>query len=314
MLAYRRDGTMGKIINRDSVPFATSGKQTVGWLTYDALAGNVSDEIIQRLKEGADQEDNWASYDCYDEYDIFYFAIPEELKDKASMPQLGACVSKDEVLIVYAHWHDRPVDFVPTILKNAIAKKSSAQRGLLAVVDILTRNDGLFLAKIEDEITTLEERIMASSDFELKGLNDEISELRRRLQPMQQTYEQLMDALEDLMEDENDVYDVADTKYATRIHNRAERLYKTVINLRDYVSQVREAYQTQVDNSLNSVMKVFTVITAIFLPLTLLVGWYGMNFDAIEEFKWQYGYVYVIVLSVVIAGFCLAWFKHKKWF
>jgi magnesium transporter len=60
-------------------------------------------------------------------------------------------------------------------------------------------------------------------------------------------------------------------------------------------------------------MKIFTVITAIFLPLTFLVGWYGMNFETINEFKWDYGYVYVIVISILIAGGCLAWFKHKHW-
>jgi magnesium transporter len=131
---------------------------------------------------------------------------------------------------------------------------------------------------------------------------------------MQQAYEQLMDALEDLMENDNGFYSEPDIKYATRIHNRVERLYKTVINLRDYITQLREAYQTQIDIGLNSIMKVFTVLTAIFLPLTLLVGWYGMNFESIAEFGWKYGYAMVIIISAAIVVACLVFFKRKKWF
>ena len=62
----------------------------------------------------------------------------------------------------------------------------------------------------------------------------------------------------------------------------------SVLNLRDYLSQVREAYQSQIDINLNNVMKIFTVITAIFLPLSLIAGWYGMNFN-MPEYQSPYG-------------------------
>lgn len=91
-------------------------------------------------------------------------------------------------------------------------------------------------------------------------------------------------------------------------------MYKTVINLRDYVSQVREAYQAQIDIGLNKIMKVFTVISAVFLPLTFLVGWYGMNFESMPEFSWKYGYIFAIGLTLLIIVVCLVIFKRKKWF
>ena len=65
---------------------------------------------------------------------------------------------------------------------------------------------------------------------------------------------------------------------------------------------------------LNQTMKLFTVITSIFFPLTIIVGWYGMNFQSMPEFAWKYGYLYVILLSVfVVAAFVLLG-KRKKWF
>lgn len=302
---------MAKVI--DVLPHVSVGKQLVGWLQHSDLKNKVPDDVFQRMHEGAEQEDNWASYDCYENYDIFYLRIPMELKDKASLESLTAYISGNEVLIAYTHWRDTDDDFIPHIIRNTATKRDSAQRTMLAILDFLTKNDGLFLAKLEDRIITLEESVMSATPYELKGKNSKISELRREIHPMEQFYEQLMDALEDFIENENEIYSDADIKYATRIHNRAERLYKTVINLRDFISQVREAYQTQIDIGLNDVMKIFTVLTAIFLPLTLLVGWYGMNL-IIPEFEWEYGYPAVIALSIAIVVGCLIFFKRKKWF
>jgi magnesium transporter len=92
-----------------------------------------------------------------------------------------------------------------------------------------------------------------------------------------------------------------------------DRLYRNVNNLRDYVTQVREAYQAQEDINLNSIMKLFTVITAIFLPLTLIVGWYGMNFP-MPEYNLSFGYPLVIALSALVVAVCVGYFKKHDWF
>ena len=60
-------------------------------------------------------------------------------------------------------------------------------------------------------------------------------------------------------------------------------------------------------------MTVLTVITSIFLPLTLIAGWYGMNFRYMPELEWRWSYPAVLVVSVLIVVFCLIWFRKKKW-
>ena len=82
--------------------------------------------------------------------------------------------------------------------------------------------------------------------------------------------------------------------------------------LREYSLQISDAYQTQIDIRQNVVMKVLTVVTAIFLPLTLIAGWYGMNFDYMPELRWDYGYLYVFILSIMVVIGCLWIFKRKK--
>ncbi|MBE6822571.1 MAG: hypothetical protein E7518_05645 [Ruminococcaceae bacterium] len=85
-----------------------------------------------------------------------------------------------------------------------------------------------------------------------------------------------------------------------------------VLNLRDYITQVREAYLSQVDIKLNEIMKLFTVVTGIFLPLTLLVGWYGMNFKNMPELDWPYGYGCAILLSAFFVALSVFYFRKRK--
>ena len=65
---------------------------------------------------------------------------------------------------------------------------------------------------------------------------------------------------------------------------------------------------------MNQTMKHLTVLTTIFFPLTIIVGWYGMNFQSMPEFLWKYGYLYVILLSVAVVLLLLWIAKKKKWF
>ena len=90
-------------------------------------------------------------------------------------------------------------------------------------------------------------------------------------------------------------------------------LFRASRSLRESVAQLREAYQSQLSIQQNDLMKIFTVVTAVFLPLTLLVGWYGMNFVGMPELHWKYGYPAVILVSVGIVAALVIYFKKKKW-
>ena len=82
--------------------------------------------------------------------------------------------------------------------------------------------------------------------------------------------------------------------------------------LLEYAQQVREAYQSQVDSMQNKNMQFLTVISTLFFPLTLITGWYGMNFNNMPEL--EHGYPGIIVLSILIVIICIIIFKKKKMF
>ena len=90
------------------------------------------------------------------------------------------------------------------------------------------------------------------------------------------------------------------------------RLQAEAQALREYGIQVRELFQAEIDIRQNRIMKILTIVTTIFLPLTLVAGWYGMNFAHMPELTWQYGYPAVIVVSVAVVLVCLWVMKKKK--
>ena len=77
--------------------------------------------------------------------------------------------------------------------------------------------------------------------------------------------------------------------------------------------QIRDLYQSQLDKKQNRIMTLLTVITSIFMPLTLIAGWYGMNFKYMPELEYKAAYPVIIVISIAIVAVCLIFFKKKKW-
>ena len=96
--------------------------------------------------------------------------------------------------------------------------------------------------------------------------------------------------------------------------HRVELLQNHVHLLRENVLQIRELYQSMQDARQNKIMVVITIATTIFLPLTLITGWYGMNFVYMPELQWRYGYFAVIMISLIIVIAEIIYFKKKKFF
>ncbi|MDF2519859.1 MAG: magnesium transporter [Clostridia bacterium] len=186
----------------------------------------------------------------------------------------------------------------------------NASKIIYMLLDKLTSMDNVNLKNIEYNIAKLEEQVMEGIE---KDFTRDIVQLRKQLLYLKRYYEPLIDIAEGLEENENGLIDESAVRFFAILVNRMERLNNNVINLRDYVTQVRDAYQAQVDIKLNKTMKFFTVVTTIFLPLTLIAGWYGMNFKFMPELGWVMGYPFVIGLSIAVVVICLIYFKRHNY-
>ena len=121
-----------------------------------------------------------------------------------------------------------------------------------------------------------------------------------------------MDISSALEENENGIYTEGQLSFFHVLTVRAERLISGVRALNESLTQLREMLDAQLNYALNNIMKVFTVITTVFLPLTLIVGWYGMNFRHMPELEWEYAYPLLAGFCVVLVAGVLYYFKKKK--
>jgi magnesium transporter len=195
-------------------------------------------------------------------------------------------------------------------ISYSLTKSISFEKLLHVLFDKITSDDASNLDKIEHEISDIEDRLLSAQS---RNFVKEIIALRKRLLALRRYYEQLLNILDNVLENENIIIGNQYIRYFKISQGKVNRLYSSVLNLKDYLTQVREAYQAQTDIALNSIMKLFTVISVIFMPLTLIVGWYGMNLK-MPEYTWKYGYLMVIILCISVVGLCIAYFKKNKWF
>ena len=157
------------------------------------------------------------------------------------------------------------------------------------------------LHRYERRLMQMEETIL---DGKIDGVDQKILPLRRELLTLRVYYDEMMDLGKALEENENHFFAKKQLKYFGTVSDRADRLMSRTVHLLDYAQQVRDAYQAEVDARQNENMKFLTVLSTIFFPLTLITGWYGMNFEDMPEL--QGGYPGVILFSLlVVAGIIL---------
>ncbi len=176
----------------------------------------------------------------------------------------------------------------------------------------MTAGDVDELEGFENAINELERQIIVKNG-PAGGASARIIQLRRSFSRIKRYYEQLGFTIDGLIENRGSLLAPETAERFDALRKRLDYLTNSILELREYVTQAREAYQAGIDIEQNQTMKLLTIVTAVFLPLTLIVGWYGMNFQ-IPEYGWRYGYLYVILLSAAMVAFCLYILKKKKWF
>ena len=265
----------------------------------------IGDAIVQQCLRG-----HTMKFESHEGFDFIALMVPAQRQARKDTLKRICVYFRQDCLAFISDDHDAVI-----AIKKALQamQPPEIQLGhiLYEFFDRLTQRDADALEEVDGHIEEIEEAVLT---MEQREYAKEIIAIKKVLLIYKRYYERMVDIAEQMEENGNRLLGKRTLRYMRMFTNRTRRLYSAVTNLRDYISQVRDAYQAQVDIHLNGLMKFFTVVAAIFLPLTLIVGWYGMNFFNMPELRWEYGYLCVIVLSVVVVGICIAIFKKKKWF
>lgn len=230
--------------------------------------------------------------------------FPDKGGQQKSHLAIGFCLERERLVLIESLG---PLRDLPERLNGRLPPDAGPDRVLLLLAERESEEDIFFLQHIEERLEALEEQVLTGkgdSPFEtLLGIRKKLSELNAH-------YEQLSALAEALGDGGADP--VRDPAPWRRFAGMMWRLKQYASLLREYAIQLREVCQAQQDARQNRTMSILTVVTTIFLPLTLLTGWYGMNFANMPELHWRYGYPAAIAAAVIIAVAEIVYFKKKK--
>lgn len=196
------------------------------------------------------------------------------------------------------------------MLESELLETSETPRFFFSFLESLIQDDLVFLQNFEKRLATMEESLTDALPRELKT---NVLTGRRELLVFHAYYQQLMDMCEILSENENHFFPKDFTIHFNRLSGRIDRLYDHTQILREYALQIREMHQTQVDVRQNETMRLLTVVSTIFFPLSLLAGWYGMNFKYMPELQSPFAYFILMGVCLLIVVLEIWYFKRKGW-
>ena len=196
-------------------------------------------------------------------------------------------------------------------LDQGRVRKKEADYLLYRLIDIIVDNYYNVLDRVGDLIEEMEETVYENPSTEsfnkIQALKKELIFLRKALYP-------LRDALSKITKGESEFVQEENLRFFSDVYDHVAHIIDSLDTYKDLTSNLLDIHINAMNNKLNEVMKVLTVISTIFIPLTFIVGVYGMNFDIMPELRWEHGYYIVWGVMLVIVLGMLAFFRHKKWF
>jgi magnesium transporter len=251
-------------------------------------------------------------YDSFHDYDFFIFrTVDVNVSDHHSETfKIAAFLGQNFLVTV----HRRPLRYVDDVYERLPADLRILERGsdflLYSIVDKMVDAHFPLLEQIEEAVDDLQDRIFQSAEDlhldELLHLKRDIGVLRRHSLPQRELLNQISRGDARFIQREHLIYfrDVYDHMY---------RISETIDVDRDQMGGTMDAYLSVVANRTNETMKVLTIFSAVILPLTLIAGIYGMNFEHMPELHWLHGYAFAIALMIGIAILMIGFFFRKGW-
>ncbi len=297
----------------------------VNWVNLDGLEDK---SIVQKI---ADHfclhtllveditSDHQPKVEEFDDYLFFTLKMLYRIEeDRIDYEQISFVLGKDYLLSFQEKEGDLFGNLRDRIrLDQGRVRKKKADYLLYRLIDIIVDNYYSVLDAIGQKIETIEEDIYQNSieqQFKnIQKLKKELIYLRKALYP-------LRDAMSKLIKDESGFIEPVNIRYYRDVYDHVVHLIDSLDTYKDLTSALMDIYINTLNTRMNEVMKVLTIISTIFIPLTFIVGVYGMNFNT-EKSPWNmpelnspYGYPIVMGLMVLIVIGMMRYFKYKKWF
>jgi magnesium transporter len=181
---------------------------------------------------------------------------------------------------------------------------------IYALIDCVVDRYFEVLEKIGEKIESIEAMLAGSAKPDTLRM---IHDLRRELIFLRKSVWPLREVIASMQRSESPLMHESTELFLRDLHDHVIRVAEGVDTYRDMLSSMQDVYLSSISNRTNEIMKVLTLFSSIFLPLTFITGVFGMNFHNIPELDWHYGFQATIALMVLMGAGMFVYFKRKKW-
>lgn len=217
---------------------------------------------------------------------------------------------------VVSFQEERTADIFDPVLARIKASAGKTRRNgadylLYALLDLIIDNYFSVLERVGENLDELEDRIIRNEAGQptlarLYALKRELTFMRRQVWPVREM-------IGALMREEYSMVKRTTQPYLRDLYDHIAQVIETLDSYREMIPGLMDVYLSTVSNRMNSVMKTLTIFSAIFMPLTFIVGVYGMNFDNIPELHWHYGYFIVLGVMILTTIGLIVYFRRRGW-
>jgi len=239
---------------------------------------------------------------------MLYYA---EKDNEMKVEQVSLVLGKNYV-ISFQEREGEVFDSIRERIRNNLGqiRKAGADYLIYALIDAIIDNYFTVIEKLGEETENLEDKVISQPN---PANVQAIHKLKRDLIFLRKSVWPLREVINILERGESLLILKATNLYLRDIYGQTIQVMDTVETLRDVLSGILDIYLSSMSNRMNEIMKVLTIIATIFIPLTFIVGIYGMNFQYIPEIKWIWGYPVVLSVMLIIVIAMLVFFRRKKW-
>jgi magnesium transporter len=296
------------------------GDDHVTWVNIDGI---FMPELVKNIGEGLElhsltiedimNSDHRPKVEVFEDYIHFTMKMltyNQEHK-RIDAEQISFILGDDYVL----SFQETPGDVFDPIrdrirLSKGRVRNKKADYLIHVLIDVIVDNYYIIIDHLQAEIESIEESVIKrSSEADLHSilkLKKELLFLRKSVIPVREAVSALTNTDSELVGDSTRLY-------LKDVYDHTLHIVDSIENYREMLNSLMDIYLTGLSNRLNNVMRILTVISTIFIPLTFIAGVYGMNFEVIPWAHEEWGFYAVSGIMLVMGVVMLFWLRHKKW-
>jgi len=179
------------------------------------------------------------------------------------------------------------------------------------ILDLLVDHYFFILEDFSEDLEDLQDELVSNPTPEILQaiykIRKDMIKIRKATWPLREVISRLSKMDSPFIKDTTEIY-------LRDVYDHVIQIIDTIETYREMLSGMIDVFISSISNKMNQIMKILTIISTIFIPLTFIVGIYGMNFPDMPEFRWPWSYLIVLLVMLAIAIGMIIYFKRKKWF